>query len=228
MPVPAKARHPTGASALKEQFFDLEQQHEADLLGMWIFLATEILFFGGLFMAYIVYRSRYPVGFDEASNHLHVVLGTINTLVLLFSSFTMAAAVHCAQRGRRTLLCVLLLLTAALGASFLAIKFFEWHLEAADALLPGPRFSYSGAYRNPAQLFFWLYFGMTGLHALHLSIGVITVLLLSILAWRGAYTAEHHVTVEVVGLYWHYVDIVWLFLYPLLYLGGRHMLGLWR
>jgi cytochrome c oxidase subunit 3 len=228
VPTPEKAEYPAAVSALKEQFMDLGQQREADLLGMWVFLATEVLFFGGLFMAYIVYRWRFPMAFDEASNHLHVALGTINTLVLLFSSFTMALAVHCAQLGRRTLLAVLLLLTALLGAGFLAIKFFEWHLEAVDALLPGARFSYFGPHHNAAQLFFWLYFGMTGLHALHLSIGVLIVLVVAARALRGAYPVEHHTTVEVVGLYWHYVDIVWLFLYPLLYLGGRHLLDLWH
>lgn len=221
MPAAVFSHRPEGP--LKEQFEDLAQQHDADRLGMWIFLATEILFFGGLFLAYIVYRWRYSAGFDLASNHLHVALGTINTFVLLVSSFTMALAVHFAQTGRRRWLVVCLLLTAALGAVFLGIKLHEWRLEAAEQLVPGRGFAFAGPYARAAELFFWLYFVMTGLHALHLTIGILIVAVLSIAALRGAYTAEHHPAVEIVGLYWHYVDIVWLFLFPLLYLGGRHL-----
>jgi cytochrome c oxidase subunit 3 len=213
------------ADTLQEQFHDLDQQHEADVLGMWVFLATEILFFGGLFLSYIVYRWRFPVAFDAASNHLHVGLGTLNTFILLFSSFTMALAVHSVQRGWRALLSVFLFLTAVLGAAFIAIKLYEWHLEAASLLLPGPHFVFPGPHAAAAQMFFWLYFGMTGLHAVHLTIGVLLCLLLFVLAVCGVFKKGHHTVVEVVGLYWHYVDIVWLFLYPLLYLGVRHVLS---
>jgi cytochrome c oxidase subunit 3 len=115
--------------------------------------------------------------------------------------------------------------TALLGALFIGVKLYEWHLEAALRLLPGPNFVFPAAHAGPAQLFFWLYFGMTGLHAVHLTIGVGLCLIIAVLAWRGAFSREHHAAVEVVGLYWHYVDIVWLFLYPLLYLGGRHLSG---
>lgn len=209
------------SSALSEQFTDLDQQHDAARLGMWAFLATEILFFGGLFAAYIVYRWRYAAAFDQASNLLHVDLGTLNTLVLLLSSFTMALAVHFAQRDRRAWLTVCLLSTALLGAGFLGIKFYEWHLEAGENLLPGPHFA--GPPAQASQLFFVLYFAMTALHALHLSIGVCIVLTLAALSLRGAFVKPRHTPVELVGLYWHYVDIVWLFLYPLLYLGGRHL-----
>ncbi len=209
--------------AVQEQFDDLDQQHQADLLGMWIFLATEILFFGGLFAAYIVYRWRFPIGFDEASNHLNVKLGTLNTLILLGSSFTMATAVRSAQLDRRRKLAVWLLLTAILGAAFLGIKLFEWHLEAGEHLVPGREFLFPGPRAEQAELFFWLYFAMTGLHALHLTIGIGLVLVLLVLAIRGAFTLEHYSAVEVGGLYWHYIDIVWIFLYPLLYLGGRHL-----
>lgn len=212
-------------SVLKEQFEDLAQQHDADTLGMWIFLATEILFFGGLFTAYIVYRWRFAMAFDEASNHLHVGLGTINTLVLLMSSFTMAMAVHCAQTGRRQLLPLMLSVTAILGAIFVAIKLYEWHLEAVSRLVPGHSFFFSGPQPQAAQLFFWFYFGMTALHAVHLTIGVAMVFILVAFSLRGAFTPEHHPAVDLVGLYWHYVDIVWLFLFPLLYLGGRHLHG---
>ena len=209
--------------APKEQFLDIDQQHDADRLGMWILLATEVLFFGGLFAAYIVYRWRYGAAFDQASNHLRAGLGLFNTIVLLFSSFTMALAVHFAQLGRRGWLTVCLLFTALLGAGFLGIKFYEWHLEAEQGLFPGPRFA--GPAAPGGQLFFCLYFGMTALHALHLTLGVCIVLLVAVLALIGALRPQRHVAVELVGLYWHYVDIVWLFLYPLLYLGGRHLVG---
>lgn len=214
---------PRRRPATKEQFDDYAQQHDADTLGMWIFLATEILFFGGLFATYIVYRWRYALGFDEASNHLRVDLGTINTIVLLGSSFTMALAVHFAQLGRRVTLGALLLCTAVLGALFLCIKFYEWHLEAEESLIPWR--SFAGPTTPGAPMFFYLYFGMTALHALHLTIGVCVVLVVAAMALFGAFGQRRHVTVEIVGLYWHYVDIVWLFLYPLLYLGGRHLAG---
>lgn len=212
-----------GLPAAKEQFDDLEQQHDAARLGMWVFLATEILFFGGLFAVYIVYRWRYPAPFDQASNQLHVGLGTLNTIILLFSSFTMALAVHFAQNSRRGWLTASLLVTALLGAVFVAIKLYEWHLEAEAGLLPGRHFS--GPAAPGVQLFFYLYFGKTALHALHLTIGVGIVLFVAALALLGAFNSTHYVVVELVGLYWHYVDIVWLFLYPLLYLGGRHLAG---
>jgi cytochrome c oxidase subunit 3 len=214
-------------SALKEQFEDLEQQHEASMLGMWLFLATEILFFGGLFTAYTIYRWRYPMVFDQASNHLDLALGTINTILLLISSFTMAMAVRAAQLGRRQWLILFLGCTALLGVIFVAIKLYEWHLEAAVRLLPGPSFVFPGGHAEEAQLFFWLYFGMTGLHALHLFIGICAVLGIMIFALirRRAFPPTHHAAVDIVGLYWHYIDIVWIFLYPLLYLGGRHLLS---
>ncbi len=216
---------PAAECALKEQFDDLEQQHHADSLGMWIFLATEVLFFGGLFMAYIVYRWRYPLIFDTASNHMHVGIGTTNTIVLLVSSFTMAMGVHFAQTGRRWWLVTCLALTAALGSVFLGLKIWEWTLELHEGLFPGAGFRYPEVHANVAQIFTWLYFTMTGLHGLHLSIGVVIVALVTVQAARGVYTPESHPTVEILGLYWHYVDIVWIFLYPLIYLGGRHMHG---
>lgn len=214
----------TRAEALpREQFDDLAQQHEADALGMWVFLATEVLFFGGLFLVYIVYRWRFPAVFDAASNHLHVGIGTVNTMVLLVSSFTMALGVYFAQAGRRTLLCACLLATALLGSVFLGLKVWEWTLEIGAGLVPGSAAIGHGPERAVAQLFIWLYFAMTGLHGLHMAVAVALVLIVAVQAARGRYTPEDHATVEVVGLYWHYVDLVWIFLYPLLYLGGRHL-----
>lgn len=219
----SKSERAEPLTALKEQFEDLHQQHEADALGMWIFLATELLFFGGLFLTYTVYRWNYSAAFDEASNHLNIALGTINTFILLTSSFTMAMAVRCSQLGRRRLLVLFLLVTALLGAAFIGVKLFEWRQEAAERLVPGRSFVFPGPHGKAAMLFFWHYFGMTALHAVHLTIGIFIVLILTVMASRGAFTQEHHAAVDVVGLYWHYVDIVWLFLYPLLYLAGRHL-----
>lgn len=145
----------------------------------------------------IVYRWRSAAGFDLASNHLHVALGTINIFVLLVSNFTMALAVHFAQTGHRRWLVVCLLLTAALGAVCLGIKLHEWRLEAAEPLVPGRGFALAGPYARAAKLFFWLYFVMTGRHALHLTIGILIVGLLSIAALRGACTAAHHLKTNV-------------------------------
>lgn len=211
------------ASALPapaEHFDDLEQQHQASALGMWLFLSTEAIFFGGLLLCYSVYRWAYAASFAEASNHLNVTVGTINTVVLISSSLTMALAVYGAQTGRRWLLTLLLLATLALGLVFLGLKFYEYAEKAHAHLIPGAGFAATG---RGIQLFYWLYFGLTGLHALHMVIGVGVLLWLAVQAARGRYSPEHHSTVENAGLYWHFVDIVWIFLYPLLYLPGRHL-----
>jgi cytochrome c oxidase subunit 3 len=207
-------------TAVAHQFEDLEQQHEANLLGMWAFLATEVLFFGGLFTVYMVYRTAYPLVFAEASHHLDVVLGTINTWVLLTSSLTAALAVHYAQLQRRHEPARLLLLTLALGLVFLVIKGLEYYHKYEEHLIPGRSFQWPGAESGPAQLFFGLYFVMTGLHALHMVIGIGVAAVMAWLAWRGHYLADY-MPVELFGLYWHFVDIVWIFLFPLLYLISR-------
>jgi len=192
-----------------------EPSDEPDIgkLGMWVFLASEVLFFGGLFVAYLYGRTHWPQGFAAASRHTDVVLGTANTAILLTSSAVVALAVACAQdehQRRRT--SRLLALTAALGLAFIAIKGVEWHAEWRDGLVPGPAFALAVP---GAQQFFALYFVMTGLHAVHMIVGVAT---LGILA-RGRPRASR---VEVAALYWHFVDLVWIFLYPLLYLVERH------
>lgn len=211
-----------GQSALAFQFDDLAQQREASSLGMWVFLATEVLFFGGLFLAYTTYRVLYPQGFAAASQQLDVVLGTINTGVLLSSSLTMALAVHAVRSDRRKLLVGFLLLTAFLGALFLGIKGFEYYKEYQEQLVPVLNFAYAGADPQKVKLFFYLYFAMTGLHALHLTIGITVVGVLALLSWRDRFSAQHYTPIELTGLYWHFVDIVWVFLYPLLYLIGHH------
>ena len=208
-------------AVVAEQFDDRTQQHEASNLGMWIFLATEIMFFGGLFAAYTVYRNLYTSAFETASHLLNARLGAFNTAVLICSSLTMALAVHAAQTGKRKRLITYLLSTMALGLVFIYIKFIlEWHHDFVEGLAPGLHFTYAGPHASRVELFFCFYFIMTGVHALHMIVGegVLTVLL--VMAWRGAYSEERYNPIEMMGLYWHFVDIVWIFLFPLLYLLG--------
>jgi len=201
----------------------MEQQRDASSLGMWVFLVTEILFFGGLFLAYTVYRSEYARAFAEASRHLDITLGTFNTAVLIVSSLTMALAVFSAATGRRRALLVFLIATMVLGGVFLGVKAVEYGHKFHDHLVPGPHFRFPGPYARQAEIFYSLYFAMTGLHAAHMiiGIGILTVLVLQ--ARKGRYGPAYYTPVEVSGLYWHFVDIVWIFLFPLLYLIGRHI-----
>ena len=215
---PAHSQHP----ALAHHFDNLEQQTEAASLGMWVFLLTEILFFGGLFLVYTVYRHIYPGAFTAASHELDITMGTINTAVLIASSLTMALAVHAAQIGSRRLLVLFLLATIVLGSVFLGIKATEYAHKFAEHHVPGPSFQFDAKYFRPAQIFFSLYFVMTGLHALHMIVGIGIMLVMTWLAMRGKFSAEYYVPIEISGLYWHFVDIVWIFLFPLLYLIGRH------
>lgn len=209
------------SSPLAHHFNDLKQQKEATTLGMWAFLITEILFFGGLFAGYAEYRNRYHDAFVAGSHHLDIVLGTINTAVLIASSLTMAMGVHAAQLGKRKKIALFLLLTIVLGLVFLGIKAVEYTHKYHEGLIPGPGFALQGADKQQ-MLFFAFYFLMTGMHALHMVIGVVLVSLIALAAWRGRYSPEYYGPVEVTGLYWHFVDIVWIFLFPLLYLIGRH------
>ncbi|HEX4665136.1 MAG TPA: cytochrome c oxidase subunit 3 family protein [Chthoniobacterales bacterium] len=206
---------------LAEQFDDIEQQRSAAILGMWIFLATEVLFFGGLFLSYTVYRYLYPDVWAAASRHTEVVLGGANTAVLLFSSTLMALAVRASQLERRKPLVWLLLATALLGIGFMLIKGFEYHKDFVEHLVPGVNFQWHEANPTAAELFFWLYFAMTGLHAIHVTVGILVMLVLALLAWRRRFENGNYMPVEVAGLYWHFVDIVWVFLFPLLYLAGH-------
>ena len=215
----AEAVH--GAHA--HHFDDPIQQREASTLGMWIFLVTEVMFFGGLFTAYVTYRALYADAFAHASHHLDVVLGTFNTAVLITSSLTMALAVHAAQVGRRGRLVGCLVLTALLGATFLGVKVVEYAEKFEHHLVPGPLFQWDHAAEAAnVQLFYSLYFAMTGLHALHMIIGLGILTWLVLGARRGRFGPAYATPVEVSGLYWHFVDIVWIFLFPLLYLIGRH------
>ena len=233
-----------GHRALQHHFENMEQQREAGTLGMWIFLVTEIMFFGGMFLAYTLYRNFYPASFASASNHLDITLGAVNTAVLIFSSFTMALAVYFTQVGKQRPQVLCLALTLILGLTFLGIKAVEYHSKYTDHLIPGhliPGNPFDpvvqvegepvdhhklhllpGAAVKQVEMFYWIYFAMTGMHALHMIIGAGLLSFLLINSIRGRYDPEYHSPVEVVGLYWHFVDIVWIFLFPLLYLLGRH------
>jgi len=212
----------TGEHTVAHQFDDAEQQHEASTFGMWLFLVTEILFFGGLFTCYVVYRALYPEAFAAGSHHLDLTLGALNTVVLIGSSLTMALAVHAAQLGRRGPLQLFLALTIVLGSVFLVVKGFEYAEKFQHGLVPGADFVFEGGKAPHVELFYGLYFTMTGLHAVHMVIGVGVLAALLVLARRGRFGAAYFTPVEVTGLYWHFVDVVWIFLFPLLYLLGGH------
>jgi cytochrome c oxidase subunit 3 len=231
-----------GDTLLSGQFDDLDQQKNSSNLGMWAFLATEVMFFGGLFAAYALYRSLYPEAFAAASRHLNVWAGAINTGVLLCSSLTMAIAVHSAQTREHAKVVRFLLLTILFGSIFLGIKAWEWSVDYKEHLIPGINFDWSKAesrgseeaagpqvepgtspepaatFAGKAQLFFCLYFFMTGLHALHMVIGLTLVGIMARLAHKRWFSGGGETQIEVMGLYWHFVDVVWVFLYPLLYL----------
>ena len=224
----SSAEH-TAHPGLEHHFESYEQQRETASLGMWLFIAQEMLFFGGLFMAYIVFRHRFPDAFAAASHHLDVTLGGFNTVVLIGSSLTMALAVRAAQMGRNKVCGWFLIATMILGGVFLGVKAVEYHEKYVDHLIPGvTQFEWTQPFHgkeipaNQVRLFYGLYFAMTGLHALHMIIGI--GILLWLLYWvrKGRFTSDNYNYVEGVGLYWHFVDIIWIFLFPLLYLIGRH------
>lgn len=293
--------HPPG---LQHQFEDMKQQEESNIIGMWMFLAQEIMFFGGLFTAYLIFRSKYPMAFAAGSNHLDAFWGGLNTLVLIVSSLTMALTVYYAQKGNRNMQVIMIILTMVFGAGFLGVKAIEYTDKYNHGLIPFSTwnkktkgdthakaeekkevkyfFAAEGGkkegggdshdYVNPTgkfqwnswdetmplikyaqdkgvftesekvgyfsngefdrekftgrvQIFYWIYFAMTGLHALHMIVGLGIMAWLLIMAWRGTYSADYYSPVEISGLYWHFVDIVWIFLFPLLYLLGRHFMS---
>ena len=246
--------HRTGE--LYGQYKTLDQQKETATLGMWIFLVTEILFFGGLFLTYTINRHEFPTAFGIGGNMLSLKLGGINTVVLIASSFTMAMSVWSAQTGKKRLVTMFLIATLVLGGAFLGIKVKEYKDKFTHHLIPGNSFDITYCSKNPAacdlggkdledetkeikegveaeggvtalnahaQLYFSLYFGMTGLHALHMIVGAGLLLYLILEARKGRFDANYNTPVENVGLYWHFVDIVWIFLFPLLYLINRHL-----
>jgi cytochrome c oxidase subunit 3 len=212
----------TGVAPHAHQFDDAEQQYETSTLGMWLFLAQEVLFFGAVFATYAYYFFLHTDAFEAASNHLSLTLGAINTVVLIGSSLTMVFAVHAAQHGTKRAQIGWLSATMLLGLVFLVIKAYEYTHKFHEGLVPGPLFTYSGPDAAQHQLFLCMYFTMTGLHALHMIIGIGILAALCVLARRGWFHAGYYTPVEMTGLYWHFVDLVWIFLFPLLYLIGRH------
>jgi cytochrome c oxidase subunit III len=208
----------------QHHFVNMGLQRQASALGMWVFLVTEVLFFGGMFTAYVVYRAAYRHDFEGASNLLDIKLGAINTAVLIMSSLTMALAVWASSLGKRKSTVGFLFGTIVLGGVFLTIKFFEYKQKFEHHEVPGAHFVVPEGLGRPSEIFFSLYFCMTGLHALHMIIGIGLLLWLILKARRGDFTPQYNTPVDLVGLYWHFVDVVWIFLFPLLYLLGRHTL----
>jgi len=218
--------------ALLHHFATEEQQRDASNLGMWIFLGTEVMFFGGLFCAYLIYRLLYFPDFAAASRTIDAALGGTNTAVLICSSLTVVLAIWGAQTARRGVMIGCLILTMVFGLAFLGIKGVEYKQKFDEHHVPGPSFNFENVpvpghpdqMANPrhAQIFFSLYFIMTGLHALHMIVGLGIFTWLLWAAWKGRFTPEYHTPLEVGGLYWHFVDIVWIYLFPLLYLIDRH------
>lgn len=241
---PVQGHHPAADGhhgLVQHQFDDLPQQRECLTLGMWLFLATEVMMFGGLFFTYSLYRWKFPGAFNAGSEHLNIQLGTLNTFVLLASSLTMALAVHAATDGKKKVLILFLGITWLLGAAFIGIKAVEWTLDYYEGLIPAVAWFY---YDNPhhagevqklaaagtgvhhVMMYFVIYFCMTGLHAIHMIVGLALVGYFMFLAWRGQFSGGNDQPVEILGLYWHLVDIIWVFLFPLLYLiAGFHPFG---
>jgi cytochrome c oxidase subunit III len=231
-----EAGHHSAHEALQHHFDNMEQQKSATTLGMWLFLVQEVMFFGGLFLVYIVYRTLYPEAFQAGSSHLNWKLGAFNTVVLICSSLTMALAVWAAQAGRaRKTQVLFLVLTTVLGLTFLGVKGVEYADKFHDGLIPFAGWfnptdahtlqQWAGINLRNIQMFYWIYFAMTALHALHMIIGVAIIVPIIWAAWRGRYSPEYYAPVELFGLYWHFVDIIWIFLFPLLYLLGAHFGG---
>ena len=212
------AEHHEETPGLAHHFHSREQQRSSAKLGMWLFLAQEILFFGGLFMAYAAYRFFYPETFLEAHEHLSIPMGGTNTIVLITSSLTMALAVRAAQTGDQKALLRNLVFTFLFACVFLVIKYFEYSAKFEHGLLPGRFFSSHEHIVGQPQIFFGIYFVMTGLHGLHVLAGMGVIAWIFIRAKQGRYSPQYFTPVENVGLYWHLVDLIWIFLFPLLYL----------
>jgi cytochrome c oxidase subunit 3 len=210
---------------LRHHFENMEQQSGASSMGMWVFLITEIMFFGGMFMAYLAYRYEYFTAWQEGSQHMDFWIGTINTAVLICSSLTMVMAVLAIQQGRRRLTSIMLSVTICFAIAFLVLKGIEYHGHWLAHEFPGPSFHFAGIDPRHVEMFFVLYFVMTGFHALHVLIGIGLVSTILYMNERGHFSADYHNPVENVGLYWHFVDLVWIYLYPLLYLIGHHHVG---
>jgi cytochrome c oxidase subunit 3 len=205
-------------SHLAHHFESLEKQAHAARLGMWLFLATEVLLFTALFAAYGVYRYLYSASFAEASRHIETWIGLTNTVVLVTSSFTVATGLHFATKGKGRLTAIFFGISVLLALVFLGFKYVEYSHHFAEGQLPGRFYTYEGVRGAGASLFFTLYVLITGLHGIHVIVGMTVLAVVGIRAGRGAFTAEYHVPVELAGLYWHLVDLIWIFVFPLIYL----------
>ena len=218
----SSAHDTTKPSPLQHHFANFAQQYEAASMAMWCFLITEILFFGGVFLAYAIYREMYPQAFAAGSHHLSIFLGCLNTAVLISSSFTMVLGVHAARMGKKNITSLYLFLTLVLGCVFLGVKAIEYHDKFINHLVPNDTFHFHGFEGPGIRIFYSLYFALTGLHALHMVIGAVILIIILIQNMNGKFSAEYNSPIDMFGLYWHFVDIVWIFLFPLLYLIGRH------
>ena len=223
---------PAPNPALRHHFADMEQQKNAASLGMWLFLVTEIMFFGGLFCAYLVYRTMHFAALAAGSQTLDIKWGAINTAVLIVSSVTVVLAIHAIQTGKAKTTISYLVITVVLGFVFLGIKAIEYTNKFEENHVPGVHFHFTGTFddngkiipvdEHQVELFFSLYFAMTGMHALHMIIGIGLMSTLAFMTWRGRFSAQYYTPIENAGLYWHLVDIIWIYLFPLLYLISRH------
>lgn len=209
--------------ALREQFNNPDQQRETAAAGMWIFIVTEVMLFGGLFTGFAVYRLYYFEAFTRASSEMDYWLGAVNTAVLICSSLTMALAVRSAELGKRWRLAMFLILTMLIGLMFLTIKFTEYYLHYEHHKVPGLWFEASGPLAPHEEMFFVFYFFMTGLHATHMVVGIGLLSVLLLRSVIGSFSSTYHTPVDMVGLYWHFVDIVWVFLFAILYVEGAHL-----
>lgn len=215
-----EATHENGLE-LGHQFEDINQQVESYTVGMWIFLVTEVMFFGGLFAAFIVYHSLYPDAFFIAHKKLNPWLGGLNTVILLTSSLTMALCVRSAMLNKWKEQMAYLFATMACAFGFLVVKYFEYGEKIEHHLFPGPHYQFPGDNGEHTEMFFNLYFAMTGLHGVHVVIGILIMIGIAIRTWNMRRVRQDFIPVELTGLYWHFVDIVWIFLFPLLYLIGK-------
>lgn len=205
---------------LAHHFATPEQQKESAKLGLWIFLVTEVLLFGGLFVAYAVYRAWNPDIFHNAHRALDISLGTLNTVILISSSITMALAIRSIQLDRQQKTLYFLLATIGLAAAFLVVKYFEYSHKIHLGQLPGKFYTYHGIEGTNPHIFFTIYFAMTGLHALHIVGGMTVLTWVSIRTAQKKFKSTYYTPVELAGLYWHFVDLVWIYLFPMLYLIG--------
>jgi cytochrome c oxidase subunit III len=212
----------SGSLALREQFGTPQQQRDTSTVGMWIFLATEVLFFGALFVGYGAYRMYYTQGFVEGSREMTLTIGAINTAVLFTSCLTMSLAVRSISEGLQFRAYILLLITAAIGVIFIALKFLEYYIHYQERKVPGIWFESSSPFAHAEELFLVYYFVMTGLHVIHLTIGVILTLIMAARTAIGRFTPAWYTPVEMTSIFWHFVDIIWCFLFAIFYIPGFH------